>query len=235
MKPHSLPNLPANPALLQCAVLLLVATIAMPASAQNCDCSCESYKRLQQVMEEYEQQQDSGDARSVPPELMQMGMCAGQCAMKWAQCENPDMDLSGMQQAQQRALERAEQQGGSDYSGDDAIARERAIHERSIGETEKNLDKAKAGLPKDQLSGDYLEGIWCSVYGGQETTQWEFTGDGDYRIGVPAGRGFAMQPDVRDLDNFHGRFETLLERQRDTFTTQHRHGRKNVFTRGPCN
>lgn len=236
MKPRSLPNRSLCSILFFSIVLLLAASIAGPASAQNCDCSCDSYKRLQQVMEEYDQQQDSGDARSVPPELMQMGMCAGQCAMKWAQCENPDMDLSGMQQAQQRALQRAQQQqGGSDYSGDAAIARERAIHERSIGETEKNLDEEKTGLPKDQLDGDYLEGIWCSVYGGQETTQWEFTADGDYRIGVPAGRGFAMQPEVRDLENFHGRFETLLERQRDTFTTQHRHGRKNVFTRGPCN
>lgn len=211
--------------------LLILCAWITGAHAQECDCSCESYVELRQVMEEFEARGNGGQTRSIPPELMQMSMCAGQCTMPWAQCENPDIDLDRMRAAQQRA----QQQGGSHYSGDEAIARERAIHERSIGETEKNLEKEAAGLPKEQLGGDYLEGTWCSVYGGQETTQWEFAGDGDYRIGVPAGRGYAMQPDVRDLEHFHGGFETLLERQHGTFTTQDRHGRKNVFTRGPCN
>ena len=215
---------------------VLAFTLLLPAAAalaQQCDCSCESYDRLQQVMEEYERREDAGEARSIPPEMMQMAMCAGQCAMKWAQCENPDVDLSGMEEAQKRALQRS-QQGRSDYSGDAAIARERAIHERSIGETEKNLDETKAGLPKERLTGDYLEGMWCSVYGGQETTQWVFTDDGEYRIGVPAGRGYAMQREVRNLADFRDRFETLLEVEPDSFTTRHEHGRKNVFTRGPC-
>ena len=210
-----------------------------PANAQasGCDCSCESYTKLRQIMEEFEAQQDSEMPQRVPPEMMQMSMCAGQCAMQWAQCENPDVDFSGMQESQKRALQQALQQprqGGGDYSGDNAIARERAINERSIGETEKNLQADANTLPKNQLSGDYLKGTWCSVYGGQETTQWEFTETGDYRIGVPAGRGYAMQPGVNDLGHFKNRFETLLERDSDTFTTLHEHGRKNVYSRGAC-
>lgn len=202
------------------------------AQASGCDCSCDSYTKLRQIMEELETQQDSETPRRIPPEMMQMSMCAGQCAMKWAQCENPNMDLSHMEEAQKRALER-QQQGRNSYSGESAIARERAINERSIGETEKNMQE-RGGLAKSRLKAEYLEGTWCSVYGGQETTQWEFTDGGSYRIGVPAGRGYAMQPEVHDLGHFHGRFETLIEQQPDTFTTERRHGRKNVFTRGPC-
>jgi len=220
----------------QSALIVVLASLAssgVAAQASGCDCSCASYDRLQQVMEEYEEQDASGGARSIPPELMQMGMCAGQCAMQWAQCENPDIDMGAMQEAQQRALQRAQQDGNA-YSGDAAIARERAINEQSIGETEKNLQSDADTIPREQLTGDYLEGTWCSVYGGQETTQWEFTDSGDYRIGVPAGRGYAMQPNVNDLAHFRNRFETLLERQPDTFTTEHTHGRKNVYTRGAC-
>lgn len=225
--------------------LLILCTWMSHAAAQECDCSCERYDKLRQVMQQYEQQYEqqsqqqekAGDARGIPPEMMQMGMCAGQCAMAWAQCENPDMDLSGMAQAQQQA-QQGRQQTDDEYSGDHAIARERAINQRriqrQIGETEKNLQGNSNTLPKDQLTGDYLNGMWCSVYGGQETTQWAFTEDGDYRIGVPAGGDFAMQPKVRDLSHFRDRFEVLLERQPDTFTTLHRHGRKNVFTRGAC-
>lgn len=202
-----------------------------PAVAQSsgCDCSCGAYTKLMQTVKEFEEQQDSATPQSIPPEMMQMSMCAGQCAMKWAQCQNPDLDMSGMQAAQQRA---PQSDGG--YSGDDAIARERAIHERAIGETEKNSPSKAAGLSKDQLTGDYLQGTWCSVYGGQETTQWQFDANGGYRIGVPAGRGYAMQPQVKGLDHFKGRFETLLEQDRNAFTTVHEHGRKNVFTRGAC-
>lgn len=206
-----------------------------PAIAQTsgCDCSCASYTKLRQIMEEFEARQDSETPQSIPPEMMQMSMCAGQCAMKWAQCENPDVDFSGMQEAQKRALQRS-QQGGGDYSGNDAIARERAINERSIGETEKNLQPDTAGLPQDRLTTAYLRGMWCSVYGGQEKAQWRFDDNGSYEIGLPAGRGWAMQKSGDSIDEFRDRFEKLVEFQADTFTTEHRHGRKNVFTRGPC-
>lgn len=212
------------------AMLIMSAPKQTLAQTSDCDCSCESYTRLMQVVETYEKRQKSGEPQGIPPEMMQMGICGGQCAMQWARCQNPDADLSGMEKALQQS-----QQGGRDHSGDDAIARERAINERSIGETEKNLEADATYLPAERLNGDYLDGTWCSVYGGQETTQWEFTGEGEYRLGIPAGRGYAMQPEIRDLEHFRDRFEHLIEQQRNTFTTEHRHGRKNVFTRGPCN
>jgi len=203
------------------------------AQASGCDCSCESYTRLRQIMEEFKAQQDAGEPASIPPEIMQMSQCAGQCAMAWAQCENPDMDLSGMREAQQRALRQA-QQGGDDYSGDNAIARERAINERSIGETEKNLQPDETAVPRERLTAEYLEGMWCSVYGGQEKAQWRFHANGSYEVGLPAGRGWAMQPSGDSLDEYHERFERLVEMQPDGFTTEHGSGRRNVFTRGRC-
>lgn len=104
---------------------------------------------------------------------------------------------------------------------------------RSCGEDASRTD-TPSGLSKDQLNPAYLQGIWCSVYGGQETTEWLFHEDGSYQIGVPAGGGYALQPDVRTLQQFHDRFEQLTELEPDTFTTLHKHGRKNVFKRGSC-
>jgi hypothetical protein len=214
-------------------VVLLVfsAMLPVPLGAQDCDCSCESYQQLRQVAEQYQQNRDAGNARSVPPELMQMSMCAGQCAMQWAQCENPDMDMGAMQRAQERAMERA-RQGGA-YTGDAASDGEPAMQERAIGETEKNM-RADAGLPKERLTNDYLEGTWCSVYGGQEVTQWRFHADGRYEIGVAAGRGWQMHNSGDSIGEYHERFDKLVEFEPDAFTTEHRGGRKNVFTRGPC-
>jgi len=87
---------------------------------------------------------------------------------------------------------------------------------------------------QDKLTADYLSGTWCSVYGGQEVTQWEFEPNGDHRIGFPSGSRMAMRAEVHPLDSFHDRYETLIERDTDTFTTRHKHGRDNVFTRGAC-
>jgi len=209
--------------------------LALPASAQECDCTCESYAALKAAAERFEQQQDAGESPGIPAEIMQMSQCAGQCAMAWAQCQNADMDLRGMREAQQRALQRSQQGGDNDYSGDAAIARERAINERRIGETEKNLQPDEAALPKERLSAEYLEGMWCSIYGGQEKAQWRFHANGSYEVGLPAGRGWAMQPSGDSVAEYHERFEQLVAFGPDGFTTEHDNGRKNVFTRGACN
>lgn len=197
------------------AVLALVVLVsAAGVSAQDCDCSCEGYAGMMAAVEEFRKQQDAGTSPGIPPEMMQMSQCAGQCAMAWAQCANPDLDVEAMQ----RGMQGAE---------DGSATRRGTSPAEPPGESE-------SGLPKSRLSGDYLEGTWCSVYGGQETTQWVFTDAGDYRLGVPAGNGYALQPEVRDLEHFKRRFERLVEHQSETFTTMHVHGRKNVFTRGPC-
>lgn len=212
--------------------LLLITMAAGHAAAQSseCTCSCDNYTKLMQVVEEFEAQQKSGQPQGIPPELMQMSMCAGQCAMQWAQCQNPDLDLGEIQRARDAAqLERNE------YSGDAAIARERSIGERSIGETEKNLQPDATRRSGDRLTTAYLKGMWCSVYGGQEKAQWRFDGNGSYEVGLPAGNGWAMQKSGDSIGEFRERFERLIDLQADTFTTEHRHGRRNVFTRGPCN
>lgn len=219
------------------ALIALISSFAnvpviAPVSAQSseCDCSCEGYTKLMQIVESFKAQQESGETQQIPPEMMQMGMCGGQCAMNWAQCQNPDLDMSEIERARGAA-----QQERDEYSGADAISRERAINERSIGETEKNLQPDTTRLPKDSLTADYLEGMWCSVYGGQETSQWRFTGSGRYEIGLPGGSGYVMQSSGDSIGEFHDRFEKVVDLQADTFTTEHRHGRKNVFTRGACN
>lgn len=211
-------------------MLFTLAASHAVAQSSECNCSCEGYSKLMQIVEEFEAQQESGQPQSIPPELMQMSICGGQCAMQWAQCQNPDLDLSEIQRAHGAA-----QQKRNEYSGDDAIARERAINERSIGETEKNLQTDKTSLPGDRLTTAYLKGMWCSVYGGQEKAQWRFDSSGSYEVGLPAGNGWAMQKSGDSIGEFHERFEKLIDFQADTFTTEHRHGRKNVFTRGPCN
>lgn len=87
---------------------------------------------------------------------------------------------------------------------------------------------------QDDLTADYLSGTWCSVYGGQEVTQWEFEPNGDHRIGFPSGSRMAMRAEIHPVESFHERYETLIDRDANTFTTRHKHGRDNVFTRGAC-
>lgn len=184
-----------------------------PALGQSadCDCSCEAYQRLLNYAEKARAAAESGGQPKFPAELMTMQQCAGNCAMQWAQCSSPDTDFSAM--------------------NDRAAAANRAARER---EPEPEPDP---GIPRDRLTADYLAGIWCSVYGGQETTQWQFDDQGNYRIGVPAGQGYAMQPQTRSLEEFQGRFDRLVVMESDGFTTEHQAGRlarNNVFTRGPC-
>lgn len=193
------------------AVLALIVLVsAARVSAQDCDCSCDGYAGMMAAVEEFRKQQDAGASPGIPPEMMQMSQCAGQCAMAWAQCANPDLDAESLR----RGMPAAESPPMTPPGG----AAPKVDHE----------------LPKSMLTGEYLEGMWCSIYGGQETTQWVFTDAGDYRLGLPAGNGYALQPEVRDLEHFKQRFERLVEHQPETFTTMHVHGRKNVFTRGPC-
>lgn len=192
---------------------LVVSFQSGPALGQSteCDCSCEAYQRMLTYAEEARAAAESGGQPEFPAELMSMQQCAGDCAMQWAQCASPDTDFSAI--------------------NDRAAAANEAARERN---PEPEPDP---GIPRDRLTADYLAGAWCSVYGGQETTQWQFNDQGNYRIGVPAGQGYAMQPQTRSLEEFHGRFDRLVAMEPDGFTTEHRAGRvvrKNVFTRGPC-
>ena len=207
--------------------MLLVVAIALATSSlahaqANCDCSCESYAALQDMAEQMQAQSASGQPRQLPPELMQMSMCAQTCAQTWAQCA---MGKTPRPQA---------------AAGQEAIDQERRIHEAQADarRQETHGDESESDEPhaddEPVLSEDYLAGTWCSIYGGRETTQWQFNPDGSYEFGLPAGNGWAMQPGGGDLDAFRERFERVIAIGDDRFVTEHRHGRNNVFTRGPC-
>lgn len=197
-----------NPILTAVAALLAVA--AGTSAAQDCDCDCERYAELMAAVEDYKTRQDAGEPGSVPPELMQMSRCAGQCAMEWAQCANPDLDVERMKQARERMEARSAAAATEPAADDDP------------------------GLPKDRLTADYLEGMWCSVYNELERAQWRFHADGSYEVGLAAGRGWQMQKSGDSIAEFHERFEALAEMSADAFTTDHGNDRMNVFKRGPC-
>lgn len=216
-------------------ILLAVAPMlaSTPAGAQNCTCTCEQYDTLQSAIEDMRRASEQDSPGRMPPEVMQLSMCAGQCAMRWAQCADPSITDEDIER-----VERMQQQMNSPEA---RAARERAMQDAMRHREEREAERqrraqaeADPGLPKDRLTAGYLQGMWCSVYGGQERTQWRFHADGSYEVGLPAGRGWAMQPSGDDLGEFRGRFEKLISVDGDGFVTEHRHGRQNVFTRGPC-
>lgn len=189
---------------------LLLLPAAAPLLAQEpCDCSCDAYSRMLELTEEFRAATEAGGFQAPPAEFQEMARCGGQCARQWAQCTNPDAA---------DAFNRAPSAPG----------------QRRPPQPEPE----DPGLPKDQLMPAYLEGVWCSVYGGQEVTQYEFSSDGSYRVGFLAGQEFSFRgEDPRSLEDFLSRFDKLIELEPDTFRTEHINGRvsrENVFTRGEC-
>lgn len=176
---------------------------------------------MQRFAEEARAAAESGNFTDIPEGAAEMGRCAGQCALQWAQCANPDA-------APARPPARISPNGAS--------SPEALLQQLQQGR-QQPAEPAAPGLPKDRLTADYLDGMWCSIYGGQETTQWRFDELGRYEIGVPAGGGFAMQGNKMSLDDFLEGFDRLIAVEPDTFTTERvtgRVARENVFTRGPC-
>jgi hypothetical protein len=221
-------------ALLAVMTLMIAASAAPPLRAQQaCDCSCEAYGEMLQLAEKARAAAESGNFADIPAGAAEMGRCAAQCATQWAQCANPGA-------APRPAPGRFAPNAAADTPGPSApnAAGSAESVQRLLQQNRQQQEQAgDPGLPKARLTTDYLEGMWCSVYGGQETTQWRFDEQGRYEIGIPAGGGFAMQGDLKSLDNFREGFDRLIELESDTFTTEDRAGRtarKNVFTRGPC-
>lgn len=196
-------------------LLLLIGAVIHTSTVHaqsNCDCSCEAYQAMQEMVQRMQAQAQSDQPRQVPPEMMQVAMCGQPCAQQWAQC------AMGREPAPQAA------------AGQAAIDQERRIHEAQAA----NDEDRSHGDASPELTEDYLAGAWCSIYGGQETTQWQFHADGSYEIGMPAGNGWSMQPRGANLAAFQQRFERLVAMDKDRFVTEGRHGRLNVFNRGPC-
>jgi len=185
----------------------MLLTVPPLLAEEPCDCSCEAYTRMIELSEEVGAAAESGNFTKVPAELQELSACAGECARQWAQCATP---------AAEDIFRKA-----------DSASEQQANPEEQEG----------SGLPKDQLTPAYLEGIWCSVYGGQEVTQWHFYEDGSYQVGFPAGQGFTFAGiGPKSLANFRGRYPNLVEHGANTFTVQDSGGasRKNIFTRGEC-
>jgi len=80
----------SSAALRAAAVLALAATTgpgpSQDAAAQDCDCSCDSYAGLKASLEKMNQAAESGEMPVMTPELQKAAVCAGQCAMQWANC-----------------------------------------------------------------------------------------------------------------------------------------------------
>ncbi|MDZ7842401.1 MAG: hypothetical protein U5R46_16500 [Gammaproteobacteria bacterium] len=92
------------------------------AAAQDCDCSCEVFASFRERMQEFSDAAGSGEAVVMPPELQQVAVCGGQCAMQWAQCGSPGTAAVPAVPVQ----EPADSAGGSgaeaSASGGDAVA-----------------------------------------------------------------------------------------------------------------
>lgn len=84
----------------------------------------------------------------------------------------------------------------------------------------------------DRLTGAYLEGEWCALYGGQERSQYVFDGDGSYRAG-PASFDYRLVSEG-SIDRLLQDFE-VVSVEPDRFVLNRRGvTRRNVFDRGRC-
>lgn len=198
-------------------LVVMAAGLATTGQAAECDCSCDGYAELRQVTQDARAAAGSDGRATMPADAIRATQCLSICGPQWSQCSKVGGDTTRPDTAAGR--------------GNDAATN--AADKRDPHAT-TGPGKAPRELSRDRLTTDYLAGTWCSVYGGQEVTQWQFQPNGDHRIGFPAGGGMAMRPELQRIEAFHQRYEALLELEPDSFTTRYKHGRYNVFTRGPC-
>lgn len=66
---------------------LLALSFSAAVAGEDCDCSCEAFQDMQEMMQGLAERADQGDAVMPPTELQNMAACAGECAMAWGRCE----------------------------------------------------------------------------------------------------------------------------------------------------
>lgn len=65
----------------------LALTFSAAVAGNDCDCSCESMRDMQELMQSLEERADQGEMIMPPTELQEMAACAGECAMAWGRCD----------------------------------------------------------------------------------------------------------------------------------------------------
>ena len=95
-----------------------------------------------------------------------------------------------------------------------------------------------AGLSKEDLTTDYLEGYWCSEQV-QERSLYKFAADGSYRLGVVGITitqmdGINYFPETYSRQNFLDQFERVGSKDKDRLSVIKKGGYKLAFTRGNC-
>jgi hypothetical protein len=95
-----------------------------------------------------------------------------------------------------------------------------------------------AGLSKQDLTTDYLEGHWCTEVT-QERSLYKFAADGSYRVGVVGITitqmdGINYFPEINSRQSFFDKFEGVHSKDKDRFEMLNKRGEGLAFTRGNC-
>jgi hypothetical protein len=100
------------------------------------------------------------------------------------------------------------------------------------------LEAQLAGLSKEDLTTDYLEGHWCTEVT-QERSLYKFAADGSYRVGVVGITitqmdGINYFPETNSRQSFFDKFERVHSKDKDRFAVLNKRGYELAFTRGNC-
>jgi peptidoglycan hydrolase-like protein with peptidoglycan-binding domain len=100
------------------------------------------------------------------------------------------------------------------------------------------LEAQLAGLSKEDLTTDYLEGHWCTEVT-QERSLYKFATDGSYRVGVVGITitqmdGINYFPETNSRQSFFDKFERVGSKDKDRFSMIRKRGSELAFTRGNC-
>jgi hypothetical protein len=100
------------------------------------------------------------------------------------------------------------------------------------------LEAESAGLSKEDLTTDYLEGHWCTEQV-QERSLYKFAADGSYRLGVVGLTitqmdGINYFPETYSRQNFFDEFERVGTKDKDRFSMIKKGGYEMGYTRGNC-
>ena len=100
------------------------------------------------------------------------------------------------------------------------------------------LEAELAGLSKEDLTTDYLEGHWCTDVT-QERSLYKFAADGTYRVGVVGITitqmdGINYFPETNGRQTFFDKFESVRSKDKDRFEVLVKGGYGLAYTRGNC-
>ena len=133
----------------------------------------------------------------------------------------------------------------SDSDGQPCPARNNAVDGSVPDSMTFRLDPAveqqtqsAAGLSKNELTANYLEGFWCTERM-QERELYSFAADGSYRLGVVGltitqADGVNYFPETFSRQSFLDEFESVATKEEDRFSVTLKGGSQEAFLRGNC-